>query len=48
MSQIPKGDNTVQPLCVAFEAHQTVAVGNVQPVPVKVYDYYLPGKYGYE
>ncbi|XP_072037015.1 uncharacterized protein [Amphiura filiformis] len=38
---IPGGD-AVQPLCVTFEAQQDFEVGNVQPVPVKVYDYYLP------
>ncbi|XP_072047457.1 complement C3-like [Amphiura filiformis] len=38
---IPSGDG-VQPLCVTFEAQQDFEVGNVQPVAVKVYDYYLP------
>ena len=33
-----------EPLCVSFEAEQKPKVHNVQPAPVKVYDYYNPGK----
>ncbi|XP_072051761.1 complement C3-like [Amphiura filiformis] len=32
----------VDALCVTFEAQQENEVGNLQPVPVQVYDYYQP------
>lgn len=34
--------DTVKPLCVAFSMIRDFHVGGIQPVPVKVYDYYEP------
>lgn len=31
--------------CITFEAYRMYIVGKTQPVPVKVYDYYEPGKF---
>ena len=40
-SQIPDTEKT----CIRFLTRRVFDVGDIQPVPVKVYDYYEPGRY---